>query len=277
MNSSTTKEGGRRPSICACIVVRNEVQYLKFLLPSLAGQDIDVAIIDNGSTDGGLGLYEDFTGKPVISVAHLPYHGFASLADRLGAKMELFKNCRYDWIVHHDADEIMEHAKFGLTLRDAIEEADANGYTALNFEEFVFLPEPGADYFNRDYYREMTKYYFFEPNKHRLNRAWKNIPGVSNYASGGHKLQGADLNFDPCNHILRHYIVLSQEHARRKYLQRTFDPRDIKKGWQHNRLNFTAQNLTIPEHHDCLFRLNCPPAGGLSRALPTKKHFWEWK
>lgn len=35
-------------SICAVIAVRNESPYLKVLLPLLAKQGIDVAIIDNG-------------------------------------------------------------------------------------------------------------------------------------------------------------------------------------------------------------------------------------
>lgn len=276
MSSSTGNNTRRRLSICACLVVRNEAPYLRHLLPALAAQDIDAAIIDNGSTDGSPGICAEFSGKPVISVGSLPYRGFASLVDRMAAKRELFQRCPHDWIVHHDADEILEHARGGLTLRDAIEEADAGGFTAINFEEFVFLPRPSADHTGRDYYREMSRYYFFEPAKNRLNRAWKNIPGVSNFASGGHILEGPDLRFAPENHVLRHYIVLSQEHALRKYLHRTYDPRDLQMGWQGNRLNFTESNLTLPANHECLLELSQPAAGGFSRSLPAKKHFWEW-
>jgi hypothetical protein len=273
---SSRSRSGSRLSICAGLVVRNEAPYLRYLLPELARQEIDVAIIDNGSTDASPQLYAEFSGRPVISVEHLPFRGFASLVDRLAAKRVLFEKCPHAWLVHHDADEILEHHETGLTLRDAIEEVDAKGYNALNFEEFVFLPEPGSDYVNRDYRREMRRYYFFEPGKHRLNRAWKNVPGISNFTSGGHQLRGEDLRFAPESHVLRHYIVLSQPHALRKYLHRTYDPRDIQMGWQRNRLHFTVENLTIPEHSDFLQELADPLLSGVSRARPTPKHFWEW-
>jgi glycosyltransferase involved in cell wall biosynthesis len=266
----------KKPSICAIIVARNEAQYLRYLLPSLAKQEIDVMIIDNDSTDESRELYSRYSNNPVIYLDTLPYHGFASLTDRLGKKQEFFRNCSHDWIVHHDADEIIEHEKPGLSLRDAIEEADEAGYNALNFEEFVFLPEPGSDYFNRNYYEEMRRYYFFKPSSQRLNRAWKNIPGISNFKSGGHKLQGENLRFSPENHLLRHYIVLGQQHAYTKYLHRTYDPRDLAMGWQGNRLNFTAQNLILPCDNPNIFRLSTPEIKDFSRAAPLDKHFWNW-
>ena len=87
----------------------------------------------------------------------------------------------------------MEHHKSGLTLCDAIHEADEAGYNVLNFDEFVFLPEPHSDYSNTDYYTELLRYYFFEPKKNRLNRAWKRTSQLYYKASGGHRLQGSIL------------------------------------------------------------------------------------
>ena len=56
-----------RLSICAIIAVRNELRYLRRLLPLLAVQEVEVAMIDNESTDGSRELYADFMGKPIIS------------------------------------------------------------------------------------------------------------------------------------------------------------------------------------------------------------------
>jgi hypothetical protein len=64
-------------------------------------------------------------------------------------------------MIHHDADEILEYWRPGLTLRDTIQEADERGYNALNFDEFTFLHEPGLDYQGKNYYTGILRYYFF--------------------------------------------------------------------------------------------------------------------
>jgi len=266
-----------RLSICSIIAVRNEFKYLNVLLPILAEQGIDVAIIDNESTDGSKELYSRFYGEPIISVETLPYRGFFSLSEQLSAKQELCKNISHDWVIHQDADEIMEHYKAGKTLRDAIQEADEAGYNVLNFDEFVFLPSPNFDDSNGDFYLEILNYYFFEPRKNRLNRVWKRTSQLSNAASGGHLLQGNVLSTVPINHILRHYIVLSEYHAKKKYQSRLFDDVDLVKGWHGNRLNFTENNLWIPDKSNLLFRLDEGGVKNFCRARPTSKHFWEWK
>jgi len=266
----------KRLTICAIIAARNEAQYLRVLLPILASQGIDVAIIDNESTDGSQELYSQFA-QNIISVTSLSYKGYFSLSDQLATKNELLKSLiNYDWILHHDADEIMEHYKAGLTLRDAIEEANENGHNALNFDEFVFLPEPGNDYFNKNYYVDLLRYYFFEPHPNRLNRAWKRNAQLSNISSGGHILSGNALSISSPNHILRHYIVLSYDHAQLKYLNRSFDIVDLNIGWHGNRLDFNKNNLKLPINNNYIYKLSTYDQRNFCRANPTKKHFWEW-
>ena len=266
-----------RLSICAVIAVRNELRYLRRLLPLLAAQAVEVAMIDNESTDGSRELYADFMGKPIISIETLPYRGSFSLSEQLAAKQAISERIHHDWIIHLDADEILEHRQAGLTLRDAIHEADEAGYNALNFDEFVFLPEPHSDYSNQDYYANLLRYYFFEPAKNRCNRAWKRSAQLNNTVSGGHRLQGGSLALAPTHHILRHYIVLSAAHAREKYLNRTFDSLDVSRGWHGNRRNFTEANLALPDNSHFLFRLASNDSKEFCRARPTKRHFWQWE
>jgi hypothetical protein len=263
-------------NICAIIAVRNEVRYLKVLLPYLAEQDIDVAIIDNESTDSSHELYSEFMGNPIIRVDTLPYRGCFSLSDQLAAKERIAKEIDHDWVIHHDADEIMEHRLPGKSLYDAIHEADTSGHNVINFDEFVFLPEPHADYSNSNYYTGILRYYFFEPRKNRLNRAWKRSSRFINVRSGGHKLEGSDISISPINHILRHYIVLSEEHARTKYLKRIFDSEDISRGWHGNRLNFTPENLLLPIDSDSLHCLHTFDSKDFIRKHAVDKHFWQW-
>jgi glycosyltransferase involved in cell wall biosynthesis len=267
----------RKPTICEIIAVRNEAHYLQILLPILAQQEIDVVIIDNESTDNSHELYSTFRGNSIVSVEQLPYRGYFSLSEQMVAKQSLYNKLEYDWLIHHDADEVLEHSKPGYTLRDAIEQADQNGYTALNFEDFTFLPEPGEDYFNRNYYTGMLRYYFLETRKNCYNRAWKRDCGLCNLSSGGHKLEGEGLRIDPTDHVLRHYPVLSEEQALKKYLDRSFDKRDLDRGWHGNRLNFTKKNLKFPVASKYLFKLQSYNAKDFCRDMPAVKQYWEWE
>lgn len=267
-------------SICAVIAARNEAQYLRVLLPILASQAIDVAIIDNGSTDDSHEVYSAFWESPVIRIEHLAHRGFFSLTEQLERKREIYASLKHDWVIHHDADEVFESRERGGTLRDAIQEADEGKFNALNFDEFVFLPEPEAHYDRGDYYRGMLRYYFFEPVPNRKNAVWKRTAGLDNVWSGGHQLRGPRLRIFPQNHVFRHYIVLSYEHAKAKYLGRTFDAADIDRGWHGgpygNRLNFTEDNLRIPAQSQFLLSLETYWSRSFSRARPSKWHYWLW-
>lgn len=263
-------------SICALIAARNELPYLRVLLPLLAEQRIDVVMIDHDSTDGSQALYAAHAGAPILAVRHLPHEGVFSLTAQLAVKQHIIERLNYDWVIHQDADEVLEHRAEGRTLRDAIQEAHDRGYNALNFEELVFLPGPGDDHAGGNYYHDMRRYYYFAPGPRRLNRAWKVASGLSNTAFGGHHLAGRRVSLAPESHILRHYIALSEQRAIAKYLNRTFDPGDLAKGWHGNRVTINRENLRVPTESAYLLELE----SGLSKSFrwdrPTPRHFWEW-
>jgi len=264
-------------SICAVTSVRNEADYLRVLLPCLAKQRIDVAILDNGSTDESRAIIGAHMSSPVITVKDLPFSGSFSLSEQLRAKQEMITTLSHDWVVHQDADEILDHRESEKNLRHAIQEADSSGYNALNFEEFVFLPDPGRDLAGADYRKEALRYYYFRPSNNRLNRAWKLSTTVAYGKSGGHRLEGDGIRFWTPDHVLRHYIVLSQEHAKSKYLDRTFAQEDLLRGWHTNRLGLTNRDLEIPEKHELIFRLSDANSKLFDRSLPSGKHYWHWE
>jgi glycosyltransferase involved in cell wall biosynthesis len=264
-------------SICAVITARNEAQYLRILLPLLASQGIDAVIIDNESTDGSNELYSEFRGNPLIHVERLPYRGYYSLYELLDARQKIYDQIKYDWVVHQDADEVLEHFEPGRTLRDAVQDADQSGYNILNFDEFVFLPEPNADYSSKNFHTEMLRYYFFEPSQNRLNRAWKRSLGFRNISFGGHRLSGDQQSIFPHNLVLRHYIVLSYEYAKRKYLNRIYGKQEINRGWHGNKLNFTEDNLRIPQSSKFLFELDSYSSRKFRKDVSASKHYWEWE
>lgn len=262
-------------SICAVIAARNEYLYLRELLPYLASQKIDVFLIDHASTDGSDELYRLYAGNPIIGLEQLPWQGSFSLRKQLEKKALVIDGLTHDWVIHQDADEWLEHRDPGKTLRTAIEEAHADGLTALNFDEFVFLPRRERhDPCDADY-RGATRYYFFAPGPLRLQRAWARSPGFGSVGSGGHILSGPRISIAEPNHNLRHYIGLSQQHLWAQYLCRVFDAGETLV-WHQNRLGLTREQLTLPQSAPALRKLPDRFSKAFDRDHPVAKHYWEW-
>lgn len=263
-------------SICAVIAVRNEFSYLGVLLPLLAAQNIDVVIIDNDSSDNSYDLYSLYENSPIIGVENLPYTGLFSLSEQLAKKKEVCSTLQHDWLIHQDADEVLEHYQQGLTLRDAIEEANDSGFNAMNFEEFVFLPESGEDYDGKNYYQELLRYYFFERHKNALNRVWKRTAGLDNGHLGGHVLSGDNIKMFPKNHILRHYIALNEVRVKKKYKERVFAEEELGRGWHKDRFNIKIKSLSFPSGGEYLFYLDTFYAKNFVRSSIAQDHYWQW-
>jgi glycosyltransferase involved in cell wall biosynthesis len=259
--------------ITAMLCVRNELPYLQCVLPYLATEGIEVVLIDNGSTDGTLKAVHNGEFPNVVRVETFPYSGTFDLSRQLKIKWSLAEALTSDWLIHQDADEIL-HAPTGWGgFRHHIERADSAGFTVLNFNELVMLPaDPSQD----DILHNNRNYYFFEPKPMRLMRAWKRTAKVHAGTSGGHTLQGADVNVYPERMILKHFIVRNQDHAYEKYLGRSFSSADLGKGWHRNRLNFTAENLRIPTSAEHLHTLASPLDAPNPLPRSSRTHFWEW-
>src|SRR5262245_35814961 len=216
--------------VVALLTVRNEELYLTRCLEHLIANGIDVCVIDNGSTDSTRQIAEQYLGRGVIRLETLPYEGTFALLPILKNEERLAGDIEADWFVHHDADEIRESPVTGVTLAKAIGAVDAEGYNAINFDEFVFVPRSEHERFeDRDYVRDMRWYYYFHPKgrQHRLN-AWKRteVP-VDLCDSGGHRVEFPGRRVYPTCFVMRHYIALSWEHMARKYQSRRYSPQEI--------------------------------------------------
>ena len=105
-------------------------------------------------------------------------------------------------------------------------------------------------------------------------RAWRRQAGFDNVAQGGHALEGDGLRLYPVDFILRHYIVLNLEHARSKYLTRSFAKEDLDRGW-YGRMEITEANLKLPPA-ERLNKLPYPGSKQFCKAAPMRDHFWLW-
>src|SRR5215472_4323005 len=208
----------------AIVAVRNEAIHVRRCIRDLIRDGIEVIMVDNDSTDGSAELAREFLGHGLLSIRRLAYRGTFSLSDILAFKKTIADTVPHDWVLHVDADEWLRPPKQCKTLIEGIHAADLQGFNCINFLEFVFVPKPGESYEAEDYSSLMRTYYFFAPFYPRLVRAWKRSAGLDNRERAGHVLTGPNTRLFPQDFILRHYIVLSEAHARRKYLARKYAP-----------------------------------------------------
>jgi lipopolysaccharide transport system ATP-binding protein len=236
--------------VVALLTIRNEALYLARCLQHLYEQGIETCVIDNESEDDSRKIAEQFLGRGVFRIETQPFGGCFDLVAQLRLKEELSKQIAADWFMHCDADEIREAPAPFKTLYDGIVDADKKGFTAINFDEFVFLPTSDEESFEgTDYTQSMRYYYFFEPGPLRRLNAWKNLgKSVDLVSSGGHCAAFDGRKIYPIPFILRHYIVLSRSHAIAKYgRERIYSREEVEqRGWHGTRANFNPLQLRFP-------------------------------
>lgn len=259
--------------VIAVIAIRNEEKYLEVTLQHLVDGGIRLAIINNGSEDRSLEILKRFD-QFIDHYEYLPYHGSFDMTKQIESKSKVIQKLDADWIIHHDADEVLQSNRKNESLKEGIERVDNDGCTAINFDEFVFIPTNQQPSFEgRNFYEEMLNYYFFEPKPNRLMRAWKNNAGISQEGSG-HALKSVQpLQFPAHSFLLRHYIVLSQHHANEKYGKRIFAEGDIAKGWHQRRLKFPSE-VAFPDE-SLLHRLPNFSSIDFCKDTAWNKHFWQ--
>ena len=233
--------------VVALLGVRNEARYLRRCLEHLRCQGVEACVIDNDSTDDSREIAESFLGNGVFRIDTIPYQGFFDLRAQLRRKEQLATDIDADWFIHQDADEIMEPPAPWRTLHSAIAEIDAQGFSAINFDEFVFPPTSEQCLEGCDYVAHMRHYYFFQQRPQRLIRVWKKRPTPPELVpTGGHGVMFEGRRVYPQNFVLRHYIALSLAHLRAKYLGRVFPAEELMHGMHVNRVATTQDFVRLP-------------------------------
>jgi hypothetical protein len=259
-------------NICALLAVRNEELYLERCLRHLIDQKITICLIDNGSTDSSLEIARTYLNRGVIRIEVFPYEGIYDWTGLLSLKEGLALEIDADWFIHHDADEI-RYSNLGTveSLNASIARADQQGFNAINFEEFVFVPTADSlENCGRDYVDTMHYYYFFSPGpEHRIN-AWKRQPSrVDLVSSGGHQVRFEGRRLSPESLVLCHYPCLSPGHAEAKYGARAYAPAELARGWHRKRQSWKTCRYSPPPL-DELFQVT--PDRRMDRSRPYRGH-----
>lgn len=273
--------------IVAILTSYNEERFIGHVLEHYLKNGIEVYLLDNESTDNTVDIAQQYLDKNLIKIESVPRHGEKEWSKLLTLKCHLAENLGADWYIHADPDEFRVSCKSEQTLYEAILDVDRQGYNAINFMEFTFVPtreEPDHDH--PAFLQTMKHYYPFLPNyPNRLN-AWKQPPRHNNplkkawkvakrksldkpivdlSSSGGHKVRFKGLNQFPLDFKMRHYIALSEEHMFRKYVKVNY--RSAHPGnW---RGDASEDSFTLPSNEQLSFYTT---DDALNAENPRKRH-----
>jgi glycosyltransferase involved in cell wall biosynthesis len=242
-----------RVRVIAIIAAYNEERFIAGCLEHLFRQGVLVYLIDNCSNDETATIARRYLGRGLIDIESFPRtSGRYDWRALLLRKEELAATLEADWFMHVDADEVRLAPRAGQTLAEAFAEVDAQGYNAVNFLEFTFIPtreEPDHDH--PEFQRTMRRYYPFLPwSPHRLN-AWRRQPARVELAwYGGHRVRFPGLRVADTFFPMRHYLFLSVAHFLAKYAGRVYDPAEVKRGWHGWRNRLKPDLIKLPSQDE---------------------------
>lgn len=232
----------------ALIAVRNGARTLERVLDHLAANSIYTHVLDCGSTDATPQIVEAHRDRPVCSATHLPFDGVFRLIPRLRWKADICRTSSADWIVHLDADEILESPKSGETLRGFVERIDRLGFDVIDGDDFVFVPtSANEEHGSRDFVETMRRYYFLSTPQRVSYRMARRVAGAPEWVatlSGGGKLFGQKLA--PESVRVRRYLGLSQNHLQSQYLSPVFPANELIQGAHRDRVPTSEQFIQLP-------------------------------
>ncbi len=238
--------------VVAILASYNEERFIAGCLEHLFKQGIEAYLIDNCSTDGTVEIAEGYLGRGLAGIETLPRVGGVHRWRRiLQRKEELAASLDADWFMHADPDEVRLPPRSNQTLAEALAKVDEQGYNAVNFLEFTFVPTKEApEHDHPDFMRTMKWYYPFMRNFPFRVNAWKRQPEPVDLRHGnGHRVRFPDLCVHPESFKMKHYQFLSLEQARVKYLEKKkYDAADVRK--QHWRYWLVEERMGLPSESE---------------------------
>lgn len=268
----------RRPRrsmrVVALLASYNEERFIAGCLEHLFAQGVEAYLIDNCSTDRTVEIAERYLGRGLIGIESFPRDGgvyrWGAILER---KEELAATLEADWFMHADPDEYRLPPHSGITLARAFAQIDRNGYNAVNFLEFTFLPTREAPDHDHPRFRQTMRWYYpFVRRFPQRRNAWKRQPERVKLAqTGGHRVWFPDLHMYPESFKMRHYLFLSVPHAIDKWVNKNYDLAEIEKGWHHSRNSLTPANIALPSQKELRYYTS---DGELDPSEPLREHLF---
>ena len=194
--------------IIAFIIVYNEEEVIRKCIENAREQGLVPVVIDNGCTDGTIGIAEDLE-VPVFEYKTEKYNVYEMNRWAILKVKEI--GC--DWYVLKDADEIFETYD-GREVATVVNEADGLGYNCMRFHSYEFWPTVDDDLTIKDF-TDRIQHYSYLSDRHL--KMIKNSPEIS--INNPHSPRG-EIKESPVKLVLRHYKFINLEQGRRKVKSR---------------------------------------------------------
>ena len=247
--------------VLALIYAYNEEDVIASTIEHLAGQGVELHLVDNWSTDGTAQVAERYLGRGLRAITRFPeegpsptfdLHALLQHVEHLAAKTDA------DWIVRQDADEMRESPWPGVDLRQALYQVDQEGFNAVDHTVLDFPPTGAGPAVETRVQDRLKRFEFGARPGHFVQiKAWKRqVLPVDLASSGGHQVRFPDRRVYPFKFLLRHYPIRSQEHGERKVVlerQQRVDrfARDVR-GWHTHYEKMAKQSSFVRNPGDLL-------------------------
>lgn len=222
---------------CSIMCVYNEEDIILESVSKLIESGIDVFIINNGCTDSTIDKIQHLVGKGIIDIKTISFQEDGAdvfkLSEILKEVETISKSIDYDWFLHVDADEIRHSPWPELSLLEAIEKVNYEGYNLINFKLFNFRITEEFE-FKNDYESSMMMYSSLENHSRIQIKSWKKTNTLNLTSYGGHIIQRDDPALYPLKFIHKHYPIRSIEHGIKKLKHERlarFSPEEKSIGW----------------------------------------------
>lgn len=262
--------------VLALLASYNERRFIGPCLEHLHAHGVESYLIDNCSSDGTVEIAEQFRDRGLIGIEEFPRNDVYDWRGLLRRKQELAAEFaaerEADWLIHLDPDEVRLAPPGEGTLAEALAAVDRGGYNAVNFLECTFVPSREApDHDHAEFQRSLRTYYPFCPAFPHQLKAWKaaDAPRPDLVSSGGHRVGFPDLRMYPSSFPMKHYLFLSVPHAIEKYVERRYDPREVRRGWHGWRATLSAEDIRLPSESELRV---ARPGDELDLSKPRKRH-----
>lgn len=141
-----TAPGNGRPSLSACMIVKNEERFIARCLQSIKNAVDEIVIVDTGSTDSTVEIAQSFGAK----VYHHPWRN-----DFSEARNNSLHHASGEWVLYIDADETLEQKDIPL-LHELLNNDSYNAIFAAIYSE---LPDGcSKHYYTRIFRRKKARF-----------------------------------------------------------------------------------------------------------------------
>jgi len=204
---SLTRE--QEPQVLVVILNRNHEAFINACLENCLSQNLTPYLLDLGSTDSTRSLAETFLGRGLAGMETLP--ASCSPSDIQAGLNRLAAGVDCDWVMLTTPDQIRRPPHGYGGMKDFIGRADREGFNAISFQQYIFLPvRESPDHAHPEYCETMRWYYPLQTDQVCELNCWKTFgQQVTWRGEGAGKVDFPGLHLFQQPGIIRRYPVLS--------------------------------------------------------------------